>query len=220
VTFCPYHLSVPFCPIPFCLVNQLHFILVLFQSSKRQKTDGTQKLFLFMPKWTFLFIHSFTNLYSASSRKLLRGTPNSSMVKKKSLEMIIECIRKCPRYSYILRYCRANCHEIKMFALWQHQSKAWIKEEDDANHLCYDKVSLHRNLHAYIHPLIIITNNSITSKLTQKFEALRNVNLRNMTNLHILLVSKSYRVERSLLQPTGDIFHHVSFKPSVQLQLF
>jgi len=43
------------------------------------------------------FIHLFKNWYSTSSRKLLRGAPNSSTVNKNSFQLIIECVRKCPR---------------------------------------------------------------------------------------------------------------------------
>ena len=43
------------------------------------------------------FIHSFKDLYSTSSRKLLRGAPDSSTVKKNSCQLIIECVWKCPR---------------------------------------------------------------------------------------------------------------------------
>src|SRR6218665_2736951 len=40
----------------------------------------------------FSFIHSFKDLYSTSSRKLLRGAPDSSTVKKNSFQLIIECV--------------------------------------------------------------------------------------------------------------------------------
>src|SRR6218665_1737510 len=38
------------------------------------------------------FIHSFEDLYSTSSRKLLRGDPDSSTVKRNSFQLIIECV--------------------------------------------------------------------------------------------------------------------------------
>ena len=40
----------------------------------------------------FILIHSFKHLYSTSSRKLLRGVPDSSMVKKNSFQLTIECV--------------------------------------------------------------------------------------------------------------------------------
>src|SRR6218665_341202 len=38
------------------------------------------------------FIHSFKDLYSTSSRKLLKGAPDSSTVKKNIFQLIIECV--------------------------------------------------------------------------------------------------------------------------------
>src|SRR6218665_427581 len=46
-------------------------------------------------------IHSFKNLYSASSRKLLhRGSPDTITVKKNSFKTIIQCIGKCTTCRY------------------------------------------------------------------------------------------------------------------------
>jgi len=36
-------------------------------------------------------------IYATASRKLLRGAPGSSRVKKNSFQVIIDCVRKCPR---------------------------------------------------------------------------------------------------------------------------
>ena len=44
-----------------------------------------------------LFIHSFKDLYSTSSRKLLRGAPDYSTFKKNSFQVIVESFRKRPR---------------------------------------------------------------------------------------------------------------------------
>ena len=43
-----------------------------------------------------MFIYLFTNLYSTSSMKLLKGASNSSTVKKNSFKLITECVTKCP----------------------------------------------------------------------------------------------------------------------------
>jgi len=38
------------------------------------------------------------------------------------------------------------CHQTPpLFALWQCQSQGWIKKEGEANHFCYDAVSLNGN---------------------------------------------------------------------------
>jgi len=42
--------------------------------------------------YVYVFINSFKDLYSTSSRKLLRGAPDSSTVKKNSFKLIIECV--------------------------------------------------------------------------------------------------------------------------------
>ena len=44
-------------------------------------------------------IHSFKDLYSTSSRKLPRGAPDSSTVKKNSFQLIIECVWKYQLWS-------------------------------------------------------------------------------------------------------------------------
>jgi len=43
------------------------------------------------------FIHSLKDLRSTSSRKLLRGAPDSCRVKNNHFQLIIECVRKCPK---------------------------------------------------------------------------------------------------------------------------
>src|SRR6218665_1568174 len=55
--------------------------------------DGAPKLKeCFYIQYWLEFIHSFKDLYSTSSRKLLRGAPDSSTVKKNSFQLIIECV--------------------------------------------------------------------------------------------------------------------------------
>lgn len=63
------------------------------------------------------FIHSFWNLYSTSSRKLLRGAPGSSIVKENSFLELIESVRTAlPMEEVQCKILPGPTHKMRDFA--------------------------------------------------------------------------------------------------------